>query len=58
MRLHTHTHTHTHTHIQGVNLWELATQKLPWAEEAIRESSNGVADYEYCRRKVQICVCI
>jgi len=51
-------HTHTHTHIQGVNLWELATQKLPWGEEAIRESSNGVADYEYCRRKVQICVCI
>ena len=36
----------------GINLWELATQKLPWAEEAMRESPNGLADYEYCRRKV------
>jgi serine/threonine protein kinase len=37
----------------GVNLWELATQKLPWADEAMRESPNGLADYEYCRRKVR-----
>ena len=36
----------------GVNLWELATQKLPWADEAMRESPNGIADYDYCRRKV------
>jgi serine/threonine protein kinase len=33
--------------------WQLATQKLPWAEEAMRESANGLADYEYCRRKVR-----
>jgi hypothetical protein len=33
----------------GVNLWELATQKLPWADEAMRESTNGLADYEYMR---------
>lgn len=32
---------------------QLATQKLPWAEEAMRESPNGLADYEYCRRKVR-----
>lgn len=37
----------------GVNLWELATQKLPWAEEAMRESPNRLADYAYCRRKVR-----
>ena len=33
----------------GVNLWELATQKLPWADEAMRESSTRLADYEYMR---------
>jgi serine/threonine protein kinase len=38
----------------GINLWEFATQKLPWADEAMRESPNGVADYEYCLRKVAV----
>jgi len=37
----------------GVNLWELATQKLPWADEAMRESTNGLADYEYMKRTVR-----
>jgi len=38
----------------GINLWEFATQKLPWADEAMRESPSGVADYEYCLRKVAV----
>lgn len=42
----------------GINLWEFATQKLPWAEEAMRESPNGVADYEYCLRKVAVCLVV
>ena len=37
----------------GVNLWELATQKLPWADEAMRESPTRIADYQYCRQKLR-----
>jgi serine/threonine protein kinase len=32
----------------GVNLWELATQKLPWAEEAMRAGA-GQADLSFCK---------
>ena len=32
----------------GVNLWQLATQKLPWAEEAMRAGA-GQADLSFCK---------
>eukprot|EP00960_Hanusia_phi_P002222 63728-Hanusia_phi.AAC.1 len=39
----------------GVILWELATQKLPWADEALLESPTRVADFDYCKRKIIKC---